>query len=73
MGSRTQTYKTFFAIPKVHEGIASWDNFKQIEKWGESHGYKSFRKDKKLFLINNNQIIIYEMQPKPSKKTGAKK
>lgn len=70
MRYRTQKYKTFFAIPKVHEGIAGWSNFKQIEDWGKSHGYDSFRKNKKLYLVNDSQIIVYEMQPKPCPKKG---
>lgn len=72
MGKRLQSYKTYFAIPGVEQGEASWDNFKQIKDWGKKSGYDSFLREGRLFLIKENQVIIYEMIFPVSEKRGNK-
>ena len=64
MGNRIQKYKTYYAIPDVETGIASWNTYAQIKEWGKTNGYDSFVRNKKLFLIKEKQIIVYVMLPK---------
>ena len=67
MGNRIQIYKTFYSIPRVESGIASWNTFAEIKKWGKTHGYDSFIKNKRLFLVKEDNIIVYVMIPKEVK------
>ena len=54
--SLTATNKNRYA--KYLENI-KWNNFKEIQKWAKKNNFESFRKDRRLFLIKKNEIIVY--------------
>lgn len=40
--------------------VTDWENFEEIEKWGEINDYKIIKiKKEKIILINEKEVIIY--------------